>query len=36
MNNRTDILDLRTALEVLKGEKGQLIETDEEVDPEAE
>ena len=36
MNNRTDILDLRTALEVLKGEKGQLIETDEEVNPEAE
>lgn len=36
MNNRTDILDLRTALDVLRKEKGQLIETDIEVNPEAE
>lgn len=36
MNNRTDILDLRTALEVLGNEKGQLIETDVEVNPKAE
>lgn len=36
MNNRTDILDLRTALDVLRREEGQLIETDIEVNPEAE
>lgn len=36
MNNRTDILDLRTALEVLKGIPGQLVETNVEVDPKAE
>lgn len=36
MNNRTDILDLRTALSVLKGIEGQIIETDVEVNPEAE
>ena len=36
MNNRTDILDLRTALKVLKEADGQIIETDVEVNPEAE
>lgn len=36
MNNRTDILDLRTALEVLRGIPGQLVETEVEVDPAAE
>ena len=36
MNHRTDILDLRTALEVLRQTPGQLVETDVEVDPEAE
>ena len=36
MNNRTDILDLRTCLEVLQQMDGQLIETDIPVDPEAE
>lgn len=36
MNNRTGILDLRMALEVLKGIPGQLIETDVEVDPAAQ
>ena len=36
MNHRTDILDLRTALEVLRGIPGQLVETDVPVDPEAE
>lgn len=36
MNNRTDIVDLRTALEVLKGIPGQLIETDVEVNPAAQ
>lgn len=36
MDNRTDILDLRTSLEVLRGIKGQLVETDVEVDPKAE
>lgn len=36
MDNRTEILDLRTALEVLRGIEGQLIETDTAVDPEAE
>jgi 4-hydroxy-3-polyprenylbenzoate decarboxylase len=36
MNHRTDILDLRTALEVLKEIPGQFIETNVEVDPEAE
>lgn len=36
MNNRTDILDLRTSLEVLRKTNGQLVETDVEVNPEAE
>lgn len=36
MNNRTDILDLRTALKVLKETEGQLVETQVEVDPDAE
>ena len=36
INHRTDILDLRTALEVLRGIPGQLVETDVPVDPEAE
>ena len=36
MDHRTDILDLRTALEVLRQTPGQLVETDVEVDPEAE
>ena len=36
MNNRTEILDLRTSLEVLRGIDGQIVETDVEVDPEAE
>ena len=36
MNNRTDILDLRTALEVLRNTPGQLVETSVEVDPAAE
>ena len=36
MDHRTDILDLRTALEVLRQAPGQLVETDVEVDPEAE
>ena len=36
MNHRTDILDLRTALDVLRQTPGQLVETDVEVDPEAE
>lgn len=36
MNHRTDILDLRTALVVLRQTPGQLVETDVEVDPEAE
>lgn len=36
MNHRTDILDLRTALEVLKNAPGQLIETDVPVKPHAE
>lgn len=36
MNNRNGILDLRMALEVLKGIPGQLIETDVEVDPAAQ
>jgi gallate decarboxylase subunit C len=36
MNNRTDIRDLRTALEVLRNHEGQLIETDVPVDPMAE
>ena len=31
MNAREDILDLRTALEVLRGIPGQLLETDVEV-----
>lgn len=36
MNNRTDILDLRTALEVLRQTPGQLVETDIPVEPKAE
>ena len=36
MDNRTEILDLRTALEVLRATPGQLVETNVEVDPEAE
>lgn len=36
MNHRTEILDLRTALQALREIPGQLIETDIEVDPAAE
>lgn len=36
MNVREDILDLRTALEVLRGMPGQMLETDVEVDATAE
>lgn len=36
MDNRTEILDLRTALQVLKEIPGQLVETDVEADPMAE
>ncbi|MBQ9648665.1 MAG: UbiD family decarboxylase, partial [Oscillospiraceae bacterium] len=36
MDPRTDILDLRTALEVLRSQPGQLVETNVEVDPAAE
>ncbi len=36
MNRRTEILDLRTALAVLREEENQLVETDVEVDPRAE
>lgn len=36
MSNRTDILDLRTALNVLRETPGQLVETNVEVDPAAE
>ncbi len=36
MNHRTEILDLRAALAVLRETPGQLIETDVEVDPAAE
>ena len=36
MDHRTDILDLRTALAVLRETPGQLIETAVEVDPKAE
>lgn len=36
MNNRTEIRDLRTAIEFLKTQKGQYVETDVEVNPEAE
>lgn len=36
MNARTDIRSLRDAIRFLKGMDGQLIETDVEVDPEAE
>lgn len=36
MDNRTEILDLRTALDVLKKMPGQLLETETEVDPMAE
>ena len=36
MNNRTDILDLRTSLDVLGKIEGQLIETQVQVDPNAE
>lgn len=35
MDHRTEILDLRTALEVLRQTPGQLVETDVVVDPEA-
>ena len=36
MNHRTEILDLRTALEVLRETPGQLVETNVEVNPQAE
>lgn len=36
MNNRTDILDLRASLAVLREQTGQLAESDIEVDPKAE
>ena len=36
MDHRTEILDLRTALEVLRSAPGQLVETSVEVDPVAE
>lgn len=36
MNNRTEIRDLRTAIAFLKTQKGQYVETDVEVNPEAE
>ena len=36
MNHRTELLDLRTALEVLRDTPGQLVETNVEVDPAAE
>ena len=36
MDHRTEILDLRSTLEVLKKVPGQLVETDVEVDPVAE
>lgn len=36
MDHRTEILDLRTALEVLRQTPGQLVETRVEVDPAAE
>lgn len=36
MDHRTEILDLRTALEVLRQTPGQLVETQVEVDPAAE
>lgn len=36
MNNRTDILDLRTALEVLKSKPGELVETNVPVNTMAE
>ena len=36
MDHRTEILDLRGALEALRAEPGQLIETEVEVDPMAE
>ena len=36
MNHRTEILDLRTALQVLRETPGQLVETNVEVDPAAE
>lgn len=36
MDHRSEILDLRTALEVLRQTPGQLVETQVEVDPEAE
>lgn len=36
MNNRTDIRDLRTAIEFLKSQNGQYVETDVEVNPAAE
>lgn len=36
MNHRSEILDLRTALEVLRETPGQLVETNVEVNPQAE
>ena len=36
MDYRTEILDLRTALQVLQNEEGQLVETDVPVDTMAE
>lgn len=36
MDNRTDILSLRDALEVLEDIPGQLVQTDVLVNPEAE
>ena len=36
MNNRIDIRDLRTALEVLRKHSGQLVETWKQTDPMAE
>lgn len=36
MNARTDIRSLREAIDFLKGQNGQIIETDVEVNPEAE
>lgn len=36
MDHRTEILDLRAALAVLKDTPGQLVETNVEVDPAAE
>lgn len=36
MNHRTEILDLRTALDVLRNSAGQIVETNVEIDPNAE